>query len=103
MKEDDKLSWGITLLFFGILFLLKIWGHAPETLAHYAFNIKNFPIVIGIIFLIFNDNRGIGISMITLGVFMRFDLVMKMTNNMSAYIWPGLLIIIGGILLYRRH
>lgn len=83
MNTGDKLSWGVTLLFFGILFLLKIWGHVPAEIAHHVFNIKNFPIVIGIIFLIFNDVRSIGITLITLGVFMRFDLVMKITNNVS--------------------
>lgn len=100
MKKDDKLSWGITLLFFGILFLLKIWGKAPAELAHYAFNIKNFPIIIGLIFLIFNDNRGIGIVLLVLGLFMRFDLISKTTNQISPYIFPVVLIIVGGLFIW---
>lgn len=100
MKKDDKLSWGITLLFFGILFLLKIWGKAPAELSQYAFNIKNFPIVVGIIFLIFNDNRAIGIVLLVLGLFMRFDYIMHMTNHMSPYIFPGILIVVGALFIW---
>ncbi len=100
MKKSDKLSWGVTLLFFGIMFLLRIWGNAPHGLAQYAFDVRNFPIAAGVIFLIFHDTRAIGIAMLILGVFMRFDLIMKTTNQLSPYVWPIVLIIIGGVMIW---
>lgn len=100
MKKDSQLSWGVTLLFFGVLFLLKVWGQVPRDIAQYVFDIRNFPIVIGIIFLIFHKIRAIGFTLIVLGIFMRFDEVMKLTNSISPYIWPALLILAGGIMIF---
>ncbi len=103
MKKDDKLSWGVTLLFFGILFLLK--GHLPSEL-QMALDIKNFPIFIGIIFLIFNDTRSIGITLLILGVFMHYDFVQKLLMSVSPsfapYIFPALLVVLGAFFIFRR-
>jgi len=99
MKKDDKLSWGATLLFFGLLFLLKILGAATPEIAHYAFDTRNFPIVVGIIFLIFHQNRSLGLLLIAVGIFSRFDYLMQLTNSISKYIWPGLLIAFGAMMI----
>ena len=100
MKKENKLSWGVTLLFFGILFLLKIWGHAPAEIANYAFDVRNFPIVVGIIFLIFHSDRSIGVAMIVLGIFMRFEYLVRLTKPISVYIFPALLIVVGAIMVF---
>jgi hypothetical protein len=102
MKKDDKLSWGITLLFFGILFLLKVWGHAPRELAQYAFDVRNYPIIIGVIFLIFNDTRSIGITLLILGLFMRIEYLIHLTRPFSVYIIPALMIVIGAVFVVRK-
>lgn len=100
MKKDDKLSWGITLLFFGLLFLLKTFDAALPEIVNYAFDTRNFPLIVGFIFLIFHHNRSLGILLITVGIFSRFDYLMQLTDNLSKYIWPGLLIAVSAILLF---
>lgn len=101
MKKDNRLSWGITLIFFGILFLLNHLNVFPDSIAQYLFEFKNYPIYAGIIFLLTNKNRTIGIVLLVIGLFLRLSDIIHLTRNFSDYVWPTLLIIAGVILVTK--
>ena len=56
-KKDSRMAWGVTLLFFGCLFLLRQIHIFPDQLEQYIFDFKNYPLFMGVIFLIFNSNK----------------------------------------------
>lgn len=99
-KKDNRLAWGVTLLVFGILFLVRQLHILPPDISTFAFNIKNYPFIIGIIFIIFHANREIGIVLLVLGLIYRLSDIIRWTQNISDYIWPAVLIIAGILLIY---
>jgi hypothetical protein len=100
MKRDNRLSWGITLIFFGVLFLLDHLHFIPDSLGRYIFEFRNYPIYAGIIFLLTNKNLTIGIVLLVIGLFLRLSDIIQMTRNFSEYVWPVLLIGAGVVLLF---
>jgi len=100
MKKDSRLSWGITLLFFGILFLIKQFGILPGNVAPILYDARNYPIFIGIIFLICYRTKSVGWILLLVGLLLRISDIVKLTSQWSNYIWPALLIIAGTILIF---
>ena len=98
-KKDNRLAWGVTLLVFGSLFLIRQLQIIPPDLAHVIFDIKNYPLLIGVIFLLFHSNKNIGIVLIVVGLLFRLSDIIQITRHISDYIWPVLLILAGAILL----
>ena len=100
IKKDSRLAWGITLLFFGCMFLIKQIHIFPESIESYIFDFKNYPLFMGIIFLIFNSNKTPGIVLIVVGLLFRLSDIIQFTRHISDFVWPVLLIIAGGILVF---
>lgn len=100
MKKDSRLAWGVTLLFFGLLFLAKQFGIIPPHIASTLFDMRNYPIFIGIIFLICYRIKSVGWILLLVGLMLRVNDIVKLTSQWSNYIWPALLIIAGGILVF---
>ena len=100
MKKDSRLAWGITLLLFGILFLIKQLGIIPANVANILYDVRNYPIFIGVIFLICYRTKSVGWILLLVGVLLRISDIIKLTSQWSNYIWPALLIIAGGILVF---
>lgn len=98
-KKDNRLAWGVTLLFFGCLFLLKQIHILPGGIEPYMFDFKNYPLFMGIIFLLFSSNKNAGIVLIVVGLLFRLSDIIQLTRHMSDYIWPVLLILAGGIMV----
>ena len=100
IKKDSRLAWGITLLFFCCMFLIKQIHIFPEGIESYIFDFKNYPLFMGIIFLIFNSNKTPGIVLIVVGLLFRLSDIIQFTRHISDFVWPVLLIIAGGILVF---
>lgn len=100
MKKDSRLSWGITLLFFGILYLVKQLGIIPPHVAHVLYDVRNYPIFIGIIFLICYRTKSVGWILLLMGFLLQVNELVKLTSQWSNYIWPALLIVAGSILVF---
>jgi len=100
MKKDNRLAWGVTLLLFGILFLIKQLVNIPGNVAAVLYDVRNYPIFIGIVFLIFHKNKSAGWILLLVGILLRVNDIIKLTSQWSNYIWPALLIIAGGILVF---
>ena len=101
-KKDNRLAWGISLLFFGILFLIKQFHVFPPEISTIIFDFRNFPFVLGIIFLLTHTNKNIGFILLLVGVLFRLSDIIHYTRNISDYIWPVLLIIAGAFMIFSR-
>ena len=98
--KDNRLAWGISLLLFGVMFLLRQLGIFSPEIADVLFDFKNFPLIIGVIFLIWHKNKSIGMILIVLGLLLRLQEIIHWTQNLSEFVWPLLLIAAGIILLF---
>ncbi len=101
-KKDNRLAWGLSLLFFGILFLIKQIQIVPPELSTLVFDYKNFPFVLGIIFLLTHTNKNIGLILFLVGILFRLSDIIHLTRNISDYIWPVLLIIAGVFVIFSK-
>ena len=99
-KKDNRLAWGVTLLVFGCLFLIRQLQLLPPEISPYIFEFKNYPIIIGVIFLLFHSNKNIGIVLIVVGLLFRLSDIIQLTRHISDFIWPVLLIAAGGIMVF---
>jgi len=99
-KKDNRLAWGITLLVFGCLFLFKQLHILSPEIAPIIFDFKNYPILMGVIFLLFHTNKNIGIVLIAVGLLFRLSEIIQMTRHISGYVWPVLLILAGAIMVF---
>jgi len=102
-KKDNRLAWGITLLVFGCLFLLKQLHILSPEIAPAIFDFKNYPILMGVIFLFFHTNKNIGIVLIAVGLLFRISEIIQMTRHISGFIWPVLLIFAGAIMVFSNN
>lgn len=100
MKKDTRLSWGVTLLVFGILFLIKQFNVLSPEFAQYFYDARNYPIIAGIIFLICHSNKSIGWVLVIFGLLMRLFELVRFLPHWSVYVFPALLIVAGCILVF---
>ena len=98
--KDNRLAWGSSLLLFGVMFLLRQLGIFSPEIADVLFDFKNFPLIIGVIFLIWHKNKSIGMILIVVGLLLRLQEIIHWTQNLSEFVWPLLLIAAGIILLF---
>ena len=101
-KNDNRLAWGITLLVFGVLFLVRQLHIVPIGISDVIFDFKNYPLIIGVIFLLTHSNKNIGIVLIVLGLLFRLSDIIHWTKDISDFIWPVLLIAAGAVLVFKR-
>jgi hypothetical protein len=101
-KSDNRLAWGVTLLVFGCLFLIRQLHVMPAELANIVFDFKNYPLIIGIIFLLCHSNKNIGFVLIVVGLLFRLSDIIHWTRDISDFIWPILLITAGALLVFRK-
>ncbi len=99
-QKDNRLAWGVTLLVFGFMFLIRQLHILPPDLAEIIFDFKNYPLVIGIIFLLTHSNKNIGLVLIVVALLFRLSDIIHWTRSISDYIWPLLLIVAGAILVF---
>lgn len=98
-KKDNRLAWGVTLLVFGCLFLLRQLAVFPPEISDFIFDFKNYPLIMGLIFLLTHSNKTIGIVLIVVGLLFRLSDIIQLTRHISDYIWPVLLIVAGAIMI----
>jgi hypothetical protein len=102
VQKDNRLAWGISLLVFGLIFLFKQLPIVPQPLSDIIFDFKNYPIILGIIFLLAHKNKNIGIVLLVVGVLFRLSDIIRWTQHVSDFVWPFLLIIAGAVLIFGK-
>ena len=100
MTKDSRFPWGISLLVFGIMFLLRQIGvFSPET-DDLIFYLRNILLVLGVIFLITYRNKSVGIVLTAVWALFYLKDIILWSRNLSDFIWPVLLIAAGTLLLF---
>ena len=46
MQKDSRLAWGLSLLTFGVLFLIRQLNILPESVSELIYNFKNYPLIL---------------------------------------------------------
>ncbi len=100
MQKDSRLAWGLSLLVFGILFLVRQLNIMPPAIADLIFNFKNYPLILGVVFLIAYKNKTAGIVLIAVSVLFRLSEIIRLTQHISDFIWPVLLIVAGVVVIF---
>ena len=100
IRKNNRFAWGLVLIVFGCLTLVKQLHILSPELEILFLNFKNYPLVIGIILLLFHSNKTIGIVLIIIALLFRISDIICWTKSISDFIWPALLIIAGGILIF---
>lgn len=100
-KTGDKLAYGLSFIFFGLLFLLNALGVFKALhVTQYVMDWRNFFLYAGIIFVAAKKEKALGIVLILTGLVLRYGyFVQNWLPAYSAYVWPVILIISGAILL----
>jgi len=102
IKKDNRLAWGVSLLIFGCLFLFKQIHIIPVEFESYIFDFKNYPLILGVIFLLCHSNKNIGIVLLVVGLLFRLSDIIHYTKHISDFIWPVLLILAGAIMVFGK-
>lgn len=94
--KDDRLPYGLSILIFGLIFLLSRVGLLAQIpYGTELLSIGAFFLITGIVFLLTSSNKRIGVIFTLIGLVMKSDLIL----NYSKLIVPILLIILGIILV----
>lgn len=102
-KRDNNLAWGISLLFFGLLFLSKQMDFFPPEIADKLYDFKNYPLILGVIFLLTHKNKNIGIVLVVVAILFRISDIIQFTRQISDFVWPVLLIVAGLVLILNKR
>jgi len=102
LQKDNRLAWGISFLVFGFILLARQLDIFPREISDIIFDFKNYPLIIGIIFILTHKNKNIGLILIVVGLFFRLSDIIRWTQHVSDFIWPFLLIIVGAILVFGK-
>ena len=100
LKKDNRLAWGVTLLVFGCIFLIRQLHILPPEIEPVLFDFRNYPLIMGIVFLLCHSNKTIGIVLIVVALLFRLSDIIIWTRHISDFVWPILLIIAGAIIVF---
>lgn len=101
MAKDtgNRLSYGLTILTFGVLFLLDkvgILNHIPYGKS--LVSVGSLFLIAGIIFLLTKTEKKMGLVLTAVGVIMNADLFFGWMSNYSNLIVP-IVLIVGGLIM----
>ncbi len=100
-KSGDKLAYGLSFVFFGLLFLLDILGAFRALhIERYVMDWRNYFLYAGIIFLCAKKEKTLGLMLVLIGIILRFNYLLdQWLPTYSIYFWPVVMVITGAILL----
>lgn len=95
-KSNDRLSYGVSILIFGILFLLdKIGILSKIPYNEHFISIGSFLLIGGIVFLATQPKKILGWIFLIIGILLNADLFFGWVANYSNLVVPIALIIVG--------
>lgn len=95
-KFNGRTIVGILLILAGLLFISDNFYFIPIPLMHYLFHWTSILILIGLIIVLTSDNKGLGVILLSVGLFFTFSRVygFSVSYVFSQY-WPLILIALG--------
>lgn len=97
-NKDTYKATAVTLITFGILYLIDKLINFSAIGLPWVMHKDNFLLYTGIIFLIFKRDKSVGLVLIGLWLILNFGLITALLGTMSAYLLPVTLLVAGGIL-----
>ncbi len=95
-KSDNRLAYGLTIMTFGLLFLLQKTGVlAKIPYGDSLISIGSFFLIAGIIFLLARAEKTLGIILTAVGVIINSDFFFGWMRHYSNLIVPIILIVTG--------
>lgn len=98
---NDRLSYGLTMLIFGLLFLLDKTGILAQI--PYGKNLISagaFFLIAGIVFLCTQPKKVLGWIFLAVGVFINANFFLVKFNIYSKYLVPIALVVVGLIMVF---
>ena len=96
-NRDTYKATAITLIVFGILYLVDKLVHFSAIGLPWVMDKDNFTAVI---FLLFKHDKSVGLVLIGLWLILNFGLITALLGTMSAYLLPLALLALGAILYW---
>ena len=93
-NKDTYKATAITLIVFGVLYLADKLLHFSTLGLSWVMNRDNFLLYTAVIFLLFKNDKSVGLVLTILN----FGLITALLGTMSAYLLPVALLVVGGIL-----
>lgn len=99
-NKDTYKATGITLMAFGILYLLDKLVHFAALGLPWVMQKDNFLLYTAVIFLFVKHDKSVGLVLVGLWLVLNFGLITALLGTMSAYLLPLALLVIGIILYF---
>lgn len=99
-NKDTYKATGITLMVFGVLYLLDKLVHFAALGLPWVMQKDNFLLYTAIIFLLVKHDKSVGLVLVGLWLVLNFGLITALLGTMSAYLLPLALLVIGIILYF---
>lgn len=98
-NRDTYKATAITLIAFGVLYLVDKLIHFSAIGLPWVMNRDNFLLYTAVIFLLFKHDKSVGLVLTGLWLILNFGLITALLGTMSAYLLPLALLVVG-ILMY---
>lgn len=96
--KDTYKATAITLMLIGVLYLIdKLIGFSSHNLG-WVMNKDNLLLYTAVIFLIFKRDKSVGLVLTGIWLVLNIGLIIALLGQLSGYLLPLILLVIGGIL-----
>lgn len=99
-NKDTYKATGITLMVFGVLYLLDKLVHFAALGLPWVMQKDNFLLYTAVIFLLVKHDKSVGLVLVGLWLVLNFGLITALLGTLSAYLLPLALLVIGIILYF---
>lgn len=99
-NRDTYKATAVTLIVFGILYLIDKLVHFASIGLPWVMRKDNFLLYTAIIFLLYKNDKSVGLVLIGLWFIFNFHLIAALMGSLSAYLLPLALLVLGGILYW---
>lgn len=97
-NKDTYRATAITLIVFGVLYLVDKLLHFSALGLPWVMNKDNFLLYTAVVFLLFKRDKSVGLILAGLWLVLNFGLITALLGTISAYLLPVALLVVGGIL-----
>ncbi len=97
--NSTRRTWGIIAIAVGALLMLNVFDLIPMRLIDVIWSWQMILIVVGLVSLLNNESKFLGIILISLGVFFLIDDYWYFPKVLRQAFWPAVLIVFGGYLV----
>lgn len=102
-NRDTYKATSVTLILFGILYMVdKIIGFASMGLP-WVMNKDNFLLYTAVVFLLFKNDKSVGLVLAGLWLILNFGVITALIGSMSSYLLPLVLLLLGGVLYWLSN